>query len=80
MDIANIAASLQQSASNSESSKLGNKSLGKEGFLKLLVTQMQNQDPINPMDGTKFASQLAQFNSVEQLINVNDGIESLAQS
>lgn len=81
MDIANILSQAQQTSGNSSSTtQLGNKSLGKDDFLKLLVTQMQNQDPINPMDGTKFASQLAQFNSVEQLINVNDGIESLAKS
>ena len=51
--------------------------LGQQEFLQLLVAQMQNQDPINPMDGAKFASQLAQFNSVEQLINVNEGLKSL---
>lgn len=80
MDIANIASQLQQQNPGSKTSGLGKQSLGKQDFLKLLVTQMQNQDPINPMDGTKFASQLAQFNSVEQLINVNSGIEQLAKS
>jgi flagellar basal-body rod modification protein FlgD len=80
MDISNIASQLQQQNSSSKASGLGNQTLGKQDFLKLLVTQMKNQDPINPMDGTKFASQLAQFNSVEQLINVNSGIEQLAKS
>ena len=45
--------------------------LGQQEFLQLLVTQLQNQDPMNPQDGAEFASQLAQFNSVEQLIQVN---------
>jgi flagellar basal-body rod modification protein FlgD len=45
--------------------------MGKDDFLKLLVKQLQNQDPMNPMDGTQFASQLAQFSSVEQLSNIN---------
>ena len=57
----------------------GNDSLGKNDFLQLLVTQLRNQDPVNPMESAEFASQLAQFNSVEQLINVNDSIEALAQ-
>jgi flagellar hook assembly protein FlgD len=49
-----------------------NDALGKEEFLKLLVAQMKNQDPLNPMDGQQMAAQLAQFSSVEQLINAND--------
>lgn len=58
----------------------GKASLGKNDFLQLLVAQMKNQDPINPMDGTQFASQLAQFNSVEQLINLNEGMNLMAES
>lgn len=54
--------------------------LGKDDFLRLLVTQLQNQDPVNPMDSSQFAAQLAQFNSVEQLINVNSSLESMNQS
>lgn len=50
--------------------------LGKDDFLKLLVSQLQNQDPLNPMDGTQFASQLAQFTSVEQLANINTTLQS----
>ncbi len=56
----------------------GNTDLGQDEFLKLLVAQLQNQDPVNPQDGAEFAAQLAQFNSVEQLINVNDGLENLS--
>lgn len=43
-----------------------------ETFLRLLTTQMQNQDPLKPMDSTEFASQLAQFSSVEQQVRTND--------
>ena len=53
------------------------KTLGKEDFLKMLVAQLKNQDPLNPMDGTGFAAQLAQFSSLEQLTNMNEGIKSL---
>ena len=49
--------------------------MGKEEFLRLLVTQLSNQDPLNPMDGQQFAAQLAQFTSVEQLVNINGSLE-----
>ena len=51
--------------------------MGKEDFLHLLVTQLQNQDPLNPTDHTEFTAQLAQFSSLEQLSNVNDNLEEL---
>ena len=51
--------------------------LGKEDFLLLLVTQLQNQDPLNPSDSTEFTAQLAQFSALEQLTNVNDNLKYL---
>ncbi len=45
--------------------------LGKEDFLHLLVTQLQNQDPLNPSDSTEFTAQLATFTSLEELQNIN---------
>ena len=53
-------------------------SVGKDDFLKLLVTQLKNQDPTNPMQPHEFAAQLAQFTSVEQLTQVNAGIAALS--
>ncbi len=53
--------------------------LGKEEFLQLLVAQLRNQDPMNPMESQEFAAQLAQFSSVEQLINVNENLIGQAQ-
>jgi len=43
-----------------------------DDFLKLLIAQLQNQDPLNPMDNQEFAAQLATFNSLGQLISIND--------
>ena len=51
--------------------------LGKDDFLNLLITQLQNQDPLSPMDSTEFSAQLAQFSSLEQLSNVNDNLETM---
>ena len=51
--------------------------LDKEDFLYLLVTQLQSQDPLNPMESTDFTAQLAQFSSLEQLRNVNASMEYL---
>jgi len=56
------------------------KTLGKDEFLNLLVTQLQHQDPLNPMDSTAFTAQLAEFSALEQLHNVNSNLETLQTS
>ena len=51
--------------------------INKNEFLLLLVTQLQHQDPLNPMDNAEFTSQTAQFASLEQLQNINENLVNL---
>lgn len=52
--------------------------LGKDDFLKLLMTQMTHQDPTEPMDNSQFIAQMAQFSSLEQMYNVSNGFNKMA--
>ena len=54
--------------------------LDKDSFLQLMVLQMQNQDPTNPMDNSEMLAQLAQFSALEQMNNLNEGFETLASN
>jgi flagellar basal-body rod modification protein FlgD len=53
--------------------------LGKDDFLKLLMAQMTHQDPTEPMDNSQFIAQMAQFTSLEQMYNVANGFNKMAQ-
>lgn len=48
-------------------------------FLKLFVAQLQNQDPLNPQDGTQFVAQLAQFSQLEQSLQMRQDLDALKQ-
>jgi flagellar basal-body rod modification protein FlgD len=61
------------SASTDPTSALGNENT----FLQLMVAQLKNQDPTQPVDSTTFLTQLAQFSSLEQLIGINQGVQQL---
>ncbi|WP_239617030.1 flagellar hook capping FlgD N-terminal domain-containing protein [Cohnella mopanensis] len=56
------------------------KEMGKEQFLQILVTQLRNQDPMQPMQDKEFISQMAQFSSLEQMMNMSKEVTSLRQS
>lgn len=60
--------------------KQDNSSLGKDAFLKILITQLQNQDPTSPMDDKEFIAQMAQFSSLEQMQNMTKAMENLLVS
>ncbi|MBM7552746.1 flagellar hook assembly protein FlgD [Thalassobacillus pellis] len=54
--------------------------LDKNDFLKILMTQLQNQDPMNPMQDKEFISQMTSFSSLEQMMNVAEAMDKLSQS
>lgn len=64
-------------SSQSQSRKTGSDILGKDDFLKILMTQLQNQDPMNPMQDKDFVAQMATFSSLEQMQNMTKSIEQL---
>ncbi len=58
--------------------QVGGQELDKDAFMTLLLTQMKNQDPTNPLKSHEMAAQLAQFTSLEKLSNIDSGIQALA--
>ncbi len=76
---ANILAALNKKDTTATSSNSAS-SLGQDAFLKLLITQLKNQSPLNPQDNTAFVAQLAQFSSLQGIQNLNSTVTSLSGS
>jgi len=70
---ASSASNATSSTGTSSTDQLTNEST----FLQLLVSQIQNQDPLNPTDSIQFVGQLVQFSQLEQLLSINKGVTSL---
>lgn len=75
-----LSSSKTSTSSSSSTSSTSSNTLGKDAFLKLLVTQMKSQNPLDPQDNSEFVAQLAQFSSVESLSNLNDTVSGLASN
>lgn len=76
----NVISGLTNSTANSTSSSSSTgstSSLGQDEFMTMLLAELKNQDPLNPMEGKDFAAQLAQFSSLQQLSNLNTTMSSL---
>lgn len=81
--MANMSTSVQwpnYSEANVQKASKKSNELGKDDFLKLMMAQMQHQDPMAPMDNKDMIAQMAQFTSVEQLVNISGQLSSMSQS
>lgn len=65
-------------AQESDTSKANSQKLGKDQFLNILMTQLQHQDPMSPLEDKDFIAQMAQFSSLEQLTNMNTTMTKLS--
>lgn len=78
MAISNTSGASSPAQTQQLAQQLGNnQGLDKNAFLKLLVAQMKNQDPLKPMDNTEFVAQLAQFSNLEQVMGINSRLDTL---
>lgn len=77
MDVTAIDTSAGPSSQPQSASTSASAAVDYNAFLRLLIAQMQNQDPLNPMDSTDYMAQLAQFSGVEQSIQTNQKLDSL---
>lgn len=72
--------SSSSTASAVTSAVTSNQFVSQNTFLQLLITQLKNQDPLNPEDSSQFVAQLAQFSSVEQMTQMNQGLETVLEN
>ena len=77
IDATTAAAATTPTAGNSTSSSPTDQLTNETTFLQLLVSQIKNQDPLNPTDSTQFIGQLVQFSQLEQLLGINQGVQQL---
>ena len=71
-----VTAAADTATDKSKTDQMGT-GLGQDAFLKLLVTQLQHQDPLQPQDDSQFLAQLATFSSLEQLTTISASIQQL---
>ena len=74
----NVAATSKSSSTGQTDSSTGQ--VMSDMFMKLLVAQLKGQNPLDPKDGAEFVTQLAQFSSLEELINIRTTLEGMSKS
>lgn len=74
--VVSVADLVQSNKLTNQSQAADNSALGKEDFLKLLLVQMQYQDPLDPIDNRAMLSQMAEFSSLEQMSNLNENFSN----
>jgi flagellar basal-body rod modification protein FlgD len=77
MTIDATSSSTAASAAGSPQTGLFTAEQSRDMFLRLLVNQVRNQDPLNPQDPTAFVSQLAEFSSLEQLLDMRESLQAI---
>lgn len=81
MAIPGVGSTGSSSSNNALTSAVANNQFVSENtFLTLLITQLKNQDPMNPQDSGQFVSQLAQFSSLEQMTQLSKGMETVLEN
>ena len=80
MEISTVNKNAPVNPTNTTSSDANTASVDYNGFLRLLIAQMKNQDPTKPMDSAQFMAQLASFSNVEQGIKMNQKLDSMMTS
>jgi len=79
--VSGVGGSSNSDAASALSSAMSNdKFVSKDTFLKLLITQLKNQDPMNPQDSSQFVAELAQFSSLEQMTQLSKNMETVLES
>jgi flagellar basal-body rod modification protein FlgD len=76
----NVRMNTAQPSTTSATDQTSKTAVDYQSFLKLLVAEMKNQDPTNPMDSTQYVAQLAAFSQVEQSVQINTKLDQLLQS
>ncbi|PSJ63353.1 flagellar hook assembly protein FlgD [Kumtagia ephedrae] len=72
--------SVQQNSTTTTTDSASKTAVDYQSFLRLLVAEMKNQDPTNPMDSTQYVAQLAAFSQVEQSVQINNRLDQLLQA
>jgi flagellar basal-body rod modification protein FlgD len=76
----NVQMNATQTSNTNATDQTSKTAVDYQSFLKLLVAEMKNQDPTNPMDSTQYVAQLAAFSQVEQSVQINTKLDQLLQS